>query len=173
MSVQQTQSPAEKDPLQLELDILHEFVGMVNPKDKKIVAKAKKLYMEKTNSMEKRLLRDIMTNPKPLDFVQHCVNVLGELNDMIPQFIEEGYHGAILKGDDIHPVRVQAPAHWLVREKQWSPDEEYEIQKKVLTEYMEAYDINHCVGYVMLLPNFGFSGVLRIIEYRRNPEIAA
>ncbi len=166
-------SVEQKDPLQLELDILHEFVGMVNPKNKKIVAKAKKLYLEKTNSMEKRLLRDIMTNPNPLDFVQHCVNILGELSDMIPKLIADGYHGAILMGDDIYPARVQAPAHWLVREKQWSPDEEYEIQKKVLAEYMETYDVNHTVGHVMLLPDFGFSGILRVIEGRRNPEIAA
>lgn len=169
----QTPPPVEKDALQMENEILNLFVGMVNPKPKKIVNLAKKLMFERTHSIEQRLLKDIIYHTDPLGFVQRCLALLDDLTNMIPGMVADGYHGVIIIKDEVFPTKVNAPQSWLVRGQYWDPEQEYEIQKQVVGEYLETYDKNYALCKVVLFSDFGFSGIPRIIEGRRNPDIPA
>lgn len=161
-----------KDALQLESEVLDHFIGMVNPKDKKIVALAKKLLPTYTHPIQQRLLLDIVHHKTPLKLVQRVIDLIGTISDLIPKFIEQGYHALIITDDEIHPAKIDAPAHWLVPDKKWSPEEEREIQFKVLGKFVEEYELPSAIAKVMLMPEFGFSGIPSVIEAKYEKDLA-
>lgn len=163
----------EKDAIQLESDILVLFANMKNPKVKKVVKLAQTLMLEKTHRVEQRLLKDIAFHADPVGFVKRSWAVVNDFGILTEQFIEDGYHAMIIEGHDIYPVHVKAPAHWLVREWKWSPDQEADIEKEVVDAFLEAYDRDYFYGKVMLFSHCGFSGIPRVRERRREMSKAA
>jgi len=170
--VDEVEVKEEKDALQMELEVLNEFIGMRNPKNKKIVALAKRLYLEKDHFAQKRLLRDIIWHKDPLGFTQRCIDNLYNLKDLIPDLIAEGHHGMIIVDGEIHPITVEAPAHWLVRNWKWDPDDEFDIQKKMVEKYLKEHGLERAFCKVMLFSDFGFSGTIQIIEVFKDEKAA-
>lgn len=152
----------EVDSLTLEIAILDQFKGLTNPK--KIRKLATKLYGQATNTIQKKLCLDLIKSKDPIAKLEHCVTLIEDTSIIIEELVESGHHGMIIMGKDISPVKIDTLKKWLVSDDRWSLEDEFEIQNRVAEDWLRTNGKTEFLGKVVLFPQFGFSGVPRIIE---------
>lgn len=155
--------------LEEESAILDLFEQIKNPKHKKVRAFAIRMYAECTSEVQKRLCRDIYQAPEPVKYMYECIDKIRQCAVIIKQFVADGCHGMIFtgkNGDEVYPVKLDTRENWLTEGKEWDPEQEMIIQHDCANNWMKEHDAGHFLGKVVLFPEFGFSGIPRIIEMR-------
>jgi hypothetical protein len=158
-----------KDPFKEEKVILDHFRNnwTTNPK------KLQKLATRMINSGEwseylvEGVLKSVLRTREPLKYLMECFKQHDDYSAIIPEFIEQGFHGMIKDKwtDTLYPVEVKALAKWLKLEDRWSEEQEIEIMESAVTSWMEAYGFTKFTGKVLLFPIFGFSGYFRTMKF--------
>ena len=173
--------PVMEDALSQESAILDIFEkeGLKNPK--KVKKLALRLLKEATNRIQIKLLTDIAAAKNSAAQAEYYIKVIRDCAVLIQQFIEDGCHGMIMMRHQVYPVVLDTREKWLTEKKIWHPDDEQEIQRNAVKNWMKEHGRNYFIGKVTLFPNFGFSGVPRIIvdwqdekgreELERQPEV--
>lgn len=165
---QQFEKIPSEDALTQEASILKHFEDLGDKKNPKKVKKlATRLYGQSPHTVQKKLCRDILMAADPVGYVERCIAMINDCSTIVQQFVEDGCHGMIMMGNDVYPVKLKTLAKWLEENKRWDPEEEAKIQKDAAQEWLNAYEKDWFFGKVVLFPNFGFSGVPRIIEIYR------
>lgn len=173
--------PVSQDALSQESAILAIFeeAGLKNPK--KVKKLALRLLKEATNRVQIKLLTDIAAAKNSAAKAEYFIKVIRDCAILIQQFIEDGCHGMIMMRHQVYPVVLDTRENWLTEKKIWHPDDEEEIQRQAVKNWMKEHKCNYFIGKVTLFPNFGFSGVPRIVvewegekgraELERQPEV--
>jgi len=155
------------DALNQESAILDQFEAMGVKNPKKIVKLAQRLYAESTHPVQKRLCRDISISADPVKYVTRCIGLIRDCAVIMKQFMDDGCHGMIFTGrdgDEVYPIKLDTRENWLTENKQWDPEQEMIIQNQAADAWLREHDKGYFYGKVVLFPNFGFSGIPRIIE---------
>ncbi len=160
-----------QEPLMREVEILELFKdqGIDNPK--KVRKYALRLLSERTDEIETTLLKDILRADNPSKYVKDCLNRVGDCAILIEQFIEDGYHGMILKGNDVWPVKLKAPDHWLDGKERWAPDQEALLQTNAAEGWMKEHNRGYFHAKVVLFAHYGFSGVPNVLELKCTQDV--
>lgn len=151
-----------KDALSIESTILEHFKGMTNPK--KIVKLANKLLNEVDSEVGKLLCIGLIKAKDPYEKLKRNVALIEDAAVIIEDFIEQGFHGMIILKDNVYPVEVKTIKSWLSSKDKWTEEDEIEIQYKVAEDWLRTNNKTEFLGKVVLFPNFGFSGVPRLVE---------
>lgn len=175
------EAPVKEDALSQESAILDIFekAGTKNPK--KVKKLALRLLKETTSRIQIKLLTDIASAKNSATQAEYYIKVIRDCAILIQQFIEDGCHGMIMMRHQVYPVVLDTRENWLSEKKIWHPDDEEEIQRQAVKNWMVEHKQNYFIGKVTLFPNFGFSGVPRIVvdsigeegkeELKRQPEV--
>lgn len=145
------------NPLNREAELIGKFDNLTNKK--KIVVLAKRIYTELTDELDKILIASIIKAKDPAKHLDFCRRRIQDCYGVIEQFIEDGAHGMIIHNGAAYPVKINARENWLVENSKWNPDDEREIQEKLVKTWMEENNKKTFAGKIALFPKFGFSGV--------------
>lgn len=152
--------------LENESQILEHFKDLPN-NPKKIKKLAMKLHNESNSDLQRMLCMDIINAPKPKAYIDFCVRRIEEFAMIMEEEIAKGNHGVLFvgkKGDIVYPIRLNTVERWLHEKEQWTAEDEFEIQKDSVKIFMESMGSKHLLAKVVLFPQFGFSGIPRMIE---------
>jgi hypothetical protein len=142
---------------------------ITNPK--KLKKFAQRLMQVTTSEVQLRLLQDIMIDRDPVKYVRDCAAKIRDCAVVIRQFVEDGCHGMIMINNTVYPVQLKTQEKWLKEDKLWDPTDEMEIQHHAANDWMRQHDKGYFLGKVVLFPQFGFSGIPRIVEMQCTKEV--
>lgn len=152
----------EKDSLALETQALLNFEGVDHPK--KIVKLAKRLHGQTKSAIQKKLYFNLSYAKDPVQRLDDYRRTVIDATDIIAQFLAEGNHGMIIESGLVYPVNLKTMKSWLEDGKEWDPSDEEEIQFKCAENWLVTHGKTHFLGKVVLFPEFGFTGVPRLVE---------
>jgi hypothetical protein len=113
------------------------------------------------------LISSIALSRDPVAYVLECFRQAEVYPQIIAEFIEQGDHGMIVVNDVVSPVRIQANPRWLRENDRWNPDDEIDIQHRLIETWMIENNVSRFKGKIALFPFFGFSGYFRRIRKQR------
>lgn len=160
---------AYKDPFKEEKVLLDIFRKDWTTNAKKLQKLATRMIMsgEHSEYLVEGILKSVLRTRDPRGYLLECFKQHDDYSALIPDFIEQGFHGIIKDKwtDILYPVEIKALAKWLKVEDRWSEEQEIEIMESAVTSWMQAYGHTKFTGKVLLFPVFGFSGYFRTMKF--------
>lgn len=161
--MQQVPEGGYDDPFADEAVILQYFKDNWPKSLKKLKPMAVRLSKEpgQKRHLIQGVLNSIQRSPRPDEYLKECFRQHDDYCVLIPQFIEEGYHGILFVNRVLYPVTVVANKNWMRKGDKWDFAQELDIMEAMAKEWMKAYDKTSIDGKMLLFPVFGFSGFFR------------
>jgi hypothetical protein len=160
-----------KDPFKEEKAVFDHFTSNWTTNPKKLQKLATRMIQSGDYSeyLVEGVLKSVLRTRDPLGYLKECINQHADYAVIIPDFIEQGFHGIIKDKwtDTLYPLEVKALAKWLKLEDRWSEEQEIEIMETAVSSWMEANGSTKFDGKVLLFPIFGFSGYFRVMKFPR------
>jgi hypothetical protein len=160
---------AYKDPFKEEKVLLDLIRASWTTNAKKLQKLATRMIQsgEHSEYLVTGILMSVLRTRDPVGYLKECFKQHDDYSSLIPELIEQGFHGIIKDKwtDTLYPVEVKAMAKWLKLEDRWAEDQEIEIMEAAVTSWMEAYGHTKFDGKVLLFPIFGFSGYFRTMKF--------
>jgi hypothetical protein len=158
-----------KDPFKEERVVFDHFQANWTTNPKKLQKLATRMIQsgEYSEYLVEGVLKSVLLTRDPLGYLKECLKQHDDYSVLIPDFIEQGYHGIIKDKwtDTLYPIEVKALAKWLKLEDRWAEEQEIEIMETAVTSWMKAYNFDKFDGKVLLFPIFGFSGYFRTMKF--------
>ena len=162
-----------QDALGGESHVLQEIEREKITNPKKMIKLCKRMLLEKRPEVQVRLLRDILAAADPIKYAKECITKIRDCAIVVENFIADGHHGMIMIKDDVYPVTLSTKikTQWLTDGKPWDPTDEMELQHHAAQDWMRIHDKGYFHGKVILFPQFGFSGVPRVVEMQCSKDV--
>lgn len=150
------------DPLEEEYRVTQWFKDNFVPNPKKLQKMATRLFPTAAEHVRNGLLLDILQDRDPVGYLKMSFKIMEEMKQVIANCVEDGIHGIIMIGINIHPIKLKAPEHWLIKEDEWSPEDEIELLDRAVDNYMQENSLKKLKAKVIFFKEFGFSGQARL-----------
>lgn len=156
--------------LEQESDILRvlDESGITNPK--KLVKLATQLHNQSPHELQRKLCLEIIRSPRPVEYIQHCIQKIKDFAEMVQFEVKQGNHGMLIVGpkmDIIIPIKLDLPASWVNDGTPWIEDDERDIMRQAAENYLRNSTRKYLLAKVVLFPEFGFSGIPRVFEFTK------
>lgn len=163
----ETQPEVNKTPLMEENEVLRYFQDHFTTNPKKLKKLACRLHPKVSPFIRRGIIYNILQATDPVAYLRKCFVDMEAYTVIIKDLIEDGNHGMIIIGDEIHGIEIETTIRtdWLkTGATRWEAEQEIEIQHAVVKAFVTKNQIAHFHGKVVLFPAFGFSGMPREIE---------
>lgn len=160
--------------LQQESDILLHFQQLNSKNPKKVVKLAKRLLWEVEHETQRIFCTDIIEALDPVKYVEFCTQRVQDFALIMEDTIAAGNHGVMFVGKDgdiIYPIKLDTLPNWLKETDKWTEEDEYQIMMDATTAYMHAHNRYSLKTKVVLFPQFGFSGVARMLSVELSRDL--
>ena len=178
-----------------ERAVLMWFKDNFTTNPKKLKALARRLAPRVPEYIAKSLCLEIQKFPEP-DEIKHIAKInkqrkrpgpdmtcvqwmernfreIDEFEEIIENFVKDGFHGMIYDHEKLYPIKLKAMPKWLTEaDGKWTEDDEGDILRKALKEWMIENQRYHHKDRVLLFERFGFSGMSSLLEYTLTHEEA-
>ena len=154
--------------LEQEFQLVEELRKFSNPK--KLIKEALRISLSDSYTPIQRFLAKQLTeHSKPKLLLSSYEKRVRDFAILMERFIEEGAHGLVMtgkEGNSVYPLKLEVRENWISDPNdRWSIEDETEILEKLLDAYLLEYPDNARFSVkAMLFPQFGFSGVPRLLR---------
>jgi hypothetical protein len=101
-----------------------------------------------------------------MHYVKESIKYSYEFPRVMKELMDNGNHGMIFHGDEVHGVKLKTLEKWLKpQDSKWTVEQEEEIAHELMREWLVRHRLKAWVGRIVLFANFGFSGLTLETEW--------
>lgn len=153
------------EPFEQEIHILTYLQTNYVPNAKKMLKLAAKLKPMHPRFIQISLFETFAVTRDPLKWLQRCFKEMVHYAEIMKDLMENGYHGMIMEGPTVFPVRLDVNKNWIRnKDELWEPEQEQRIIDEALGLWLCENRRFEFIGRIVLFRDFGFSGMPIHIE---------
>lgn len=148
----------QDDPLYKEAMVLIQLKQQNITNPKKLLKYLKEFMRENVNDDLAFSVADkISRTANCVKFLDLFYTQIHDYLIVVDRFLAAGAHGIISTNNRAHPITLKVVPNWL--ETPWHPDDELEIKRNAVEQWMNENEMHYFNGKVALFKRHGFSGV--------------
>ena len=158
----------ELDPFSQELYLFRWLENNLPKNNKKMVSLLKRIFPQCPTYMQKNFFHSAMVkfSGDPLKYVKESIKYSYEFPRVMKELMDDGNHGMIFNGDEVHGVMIKTRPNWLrSKDGKWDPAQEEEIAHELMKEWLITNRLRSWLGRIVLFADFGFSGLTMETEW--------
>lgn len=163
--------PVDLPPFQQELHIINWFKENFTSNPKKLKKLCLRIRPKLPEFIQASLCDTLYNSNDPVNFIKRAIADMEAWPEAMATLLEAGNHGMIMDGGTLHGITLDTRDNWLkTDDSKWHIDDEYEIIDKAVNRWMVSERRRHFKGRIVLLHEFGFSGISFEVEQRFTQE---
>jgi len=151
--------PHEADPFDQELYLYNYFRKHFKTNKTKLLLFAERIRPLCPESIQKGFFYNLFCVKDPVGWMKRNFTQMDEFPVVMQDLIDDGNHGMIMDGEEIHGVSIKTNPSWIKsRDDRWAQEQEDEIINEIVLLWMSANRRESFNGRIAMFRQFGFSG---------------